>query len=403
MPTVERLGCGADIKAHREATHRAKHPQETLAELAPLLGRFGITRVAVVTGLDRLGIPVVMVTRPLARNMSVTQGKGLTLAAAKVSGIMEAVEHYHAESIELPLRLATEESLPDSTVKPSTLGARHAPSHEDASLLWLRGESLVDGAPVWVPYDAVHLDFRSPGPTGRASVPPSSNGLASGNNVGEATCHALLELFERHLTELFYELDLASQERRRLRLSSVTAPLVLQLFEQLSTVGVELTVWDISGELGVPCFFCELLDREPDPFRGIPRARGIGCHTDKEVALLRAITEAAQSRLTLISGARDDIQEFDVQTRHKMIRDAHEQQRVRSRLNATRDYSEAPSLSFETFSAETAWLVRTAREAGLGDAIRVDLSKPELPISVVRVILPGARASRSGALRGTHQ
>ena len=63
----------------------------------------GITRIANITGLDRLGIPVVMVCRPNSRSIAVSQGKGLTLDAAKASGLMESVETFHAESITRPL------------------------------------------------------------------------------------------------------------------------------------------------------------------------------------------------------------------------------------------------------------------------------------------------------------
>ena len=61
----------------------------------------GITRIANVTGLDRIGIPVVMVCRPNARSIAVSQGKGLDMDAAIVSGLMESAELYHAEQIEL--------------------------------------------------------------------------------------------------------------------------------------------------------------------------------------------------------------------------------------------------------------------------------------------------------------
>src|SRR5439155_960795 len=63
----------------------------------------GITRVANITGLDRIGIPVVTVCRPNARSLSVSQGKGVTLAAARASGLMEATELYHAEHVLRPL------------------------------------------------------------------------------------------------------------------------------------------------------------------------------------------------------------------------------------------------------------------------------------------------------------
>ena len=89
---------------------------ETVARLQPLLPALGITRVANVTGLDRIGVPVVMVCRPNSRSIAVSQGKGLTLAAAKASGIMEAAEGFHAERIEQPLRLGSSRELGRSLV-----------------------------------------------------------------------------------------------------------------------------------------------------------------------------------------------------------------------------------------------------------------------------------------------
>ncbi len=59
------------------------------------MSAMGITRIADVTGLDTIDIPVVMVSRPNSRSVSVSQGKGCTLAAAKASGLMESVEGFH--------------------------------------------------------------------------------------------------------------------------------------------------------------------------------------------------------------------------------------------------------------------------------------------------------------------
>src|SRR3954453_12248476 len=95
------------VKPHLDGTHRTVEPAVTLERLRPLLPAIDITRVGVITGLDVIGIPVVMVCRPNGRSLSVSQGKGVDLQAAKVSGIMEAVEAWHAENVLLPLRLAT--------------------------------------------------------------------------------------------------------------------------------------------------------------------------------------------------------------------------------------------------------------------------------------------------------
>ena len=80
---------------------------ETIARVLAHKGVLGITRVANLTGLDRTGIPVVMVCRPNARSSAVFNGKGIDIAAAKASALMEAAETWHAEHVRAPLRLAT--------------------------------------------------------------------------------------------------------------------------------------------------------------------------------------------------------------------------------------------------------------------------------------------------------
>src|SRR5512139_2548346 len=94
-------------KSYYTGTHRLVSPEKTVERIRRLSPVVGITRIANVTGLDTLGIPVVMVCRPNSRSVAVSQGKGLTLAAAKASGLMEAAETFHAERIDRPLRLGS--------------------------------------------------------------------------------------------------------------------------------------------------------------------------------------------------------------------------------------------------------------------------------------------------------
>src|SRR5438270_10686599 len=91
-------------KRFKAGTHRTVDPAETVARVRELMPLMGITRIANVTGLDFIGIPVVMVVRPNARSLAVSQGKGIDLPAAQASGLMESVEAFHAEHVRLPLK-----------------------------------------------------------------------------------------------------------------------------------------------------------------------------------------------------------------------------------------------------------------------------------------------------------
>ena len=72
--------------------------EELVRWLRPHFGLFGITRLADVTGLDHLGIPVAVCCRPNGRALSVSQGKGRTRAQAFASALMESIETWHAET-----------------------------------------------------------------------------------------------------------------------------------------------------------------------------------------------------------------------------------------------------------------------------------------------------------------
>src|SRR5437868_3804792 len=94
MPDVPLIDFGGTL--------RGSNPNDTLKILRPLLKRAGITRVGNVTGLDHVGVPTWIVVRPLSSSLTVSQGKGITDDLAKTSAIMESLELYHAENLDVP-------------------------------------------------------------------------------------------------------------------------------------------------------------------------------------------------------------------------------------------------------------------------------------------------------------
>lgn len=80
-------------------TIRARHPEETLRIIQPYIKKAGITRIASLTGLDNIGIPVYTCIRPNSKNLSTSQGKGITDSLAMCSAYMEAIEHYYSENV----------------------------------------------------------------------------------------------------------------------------------------------------------------------------------------------------------------------------------------------------------------------------------------------------------------
>jgi YcaO-like protein with predicted kinase domain len=382
----------AALKRFRSGTHRAVPPEETVRRVSGFKQAMGITRVANVTGLDVIGIPVVMVCRPNARSLSVSQGKGLSLAAAQASGIMESIELYHAERITLPLKLATHDEL-RFTHRMVDVDALSRPPEgcfrDDLRLLWIEAVDLLRGGSTWLPFECVHVDGVRPPHPGSGAFTCSSNGLASGNNVWEATIHALTEVIEREGLQRFAQLSEAEREARRIRLDTVDDEDARALLEQFDRAQIDVIVWETTERTGIASFKCGIATRPGARHARIGTFYGAGCHPSKSVALCRALTEAAQGRLTVISGARDDVSRAFYAMMANPDRSVRERSRL-SRAEPTRSFSDVPTRESDDLEEELRWVLGRLDVAGFDSALVVDLTMPAFGIPVVRAIVPRA-------------
>jgi ribosomal protein S12 methylthiotransferase accessory factor len=374
-------------------THRAISPQETVNRLRHFLPVMGITRVANVTGLDYIGIPVVMVTRPNSRCLSVSQGKGLTLDAAIASGIMESIEAYHAESIQNPLKLNSYEELcythkmVDISALPSLSDSRF---ERHLRLLWVEGHDLMTGESVWIPYEMVSLDFTNSTLGSGRCFPASSNGLASGNCLFEAISHGICEVVERDSSSLWFMHTVEYNQRNRLDMSTVDDPACREVIASFDEADIFLAVWETTSDIGIPSFICVIMDRGDNPFRLMFPTSGMGCHPSREVALLRALTEAAQSRLTFIAGSRDDVlrRSYD-SNRNRDILQRYRTIMMHDHGYPLRDFRSIVTWNSETFEDDINWMLKGLMGSGIKSVIVVNLSRREFDIPVVRIIVPG--------------
>jgi YcaO-like protein with predicted kinase domain len=378
----------AAAKGHRRGSHRMVPPRKTVERVAPLKARMGITRVANVTGLDRIGIPVVMVCRPNSRSIAVAQGKGLDLDAARASGLMEAIETYHAERIDLPLKLASFESLRerhavvDVEALPRVAHGHFAPTRR---LLWIGGGDLIAQTPVWLPYETVHCDYTLPQPAGSGCFADGTNGLASGNHLLEAINHAICEVVERDATSIWNHLPPARRHASRLDLGTVDDRDCVEIVARLDEAGFDVAVWDITSDIGVAAFYCLIVDRRHERAHS---GSGAGAHGARGVALLRALTEAVQVRTTYIAGSRDDLrpESFTAAALEAQLRRARA---LMAGGGPQRDFRAVPSHDGDSFDDDLAWLLGRLRAAGIEQVVAVDLTCPDLAIPVVRVVIPG--------------
>lgn len=388
--TDMRGGDAAGRKAYRRGTHRTVSPAETLARVKPLIAQMGITRIANVTGLDRIGLPVVMVFRPNSRSVAVSQGKGLDLDAAKASGLMESIETYHAEHIHLPLKLGSvadlrsSHRLLDTDRTPLITGSRFRPNFP---LLWIEGLDLIAGSPIWLPFELVHANYTLPLPAGSGCFPASTNGLASGNHFLEAVCHGLTEVIERDASAVWSHSSRKIRQDSRIELDSVDDPDCCAVLEKLRQAGLAVAVWETTTDFGIPSFECMISDSRIDSHLGV----GAGCHPSRPIALLRALTEAVQVRTTYITGARDDLPP-EQYTETGKAEKARRAARVMASNGPGRSFAEGPNRNSETFEEDLSWMLERLRANGIQQVAVVDLTRPEFGIPVVRVVAPGLEA-----------
>lgn len=359
-------------KVFRTGTHRVRLPEDTWELIEPLFGDYGITRVADVTGLDVLGVPVAMSVRPLARTLSVSQGKGYNLLLAKISAAMEAMELWHADFHHPPLTHgavpAGELELPYRIEQLST--DADALFNRNTPLDWVDAVGLGSRAKVPMPARVVTLPADQ-----RSWVPPglrwSSNGLAAGNTYAEACLHALYEIIERDAVTR----RIRGEPVTYVEPASIDDPSCADLIGWITAAGATLRITRVPGRFDVPCFGASVWSPE---FATV--CLGWGAHLDPGVAVSRAVTEAVQSRLTVISGARDDLPELY----HVVRLNTEEPAPADGSVIAWHEAKNVGPGSFDDLAEELAWVTAKVTEVTGAEPLCVDLSTAE-EVAVVKV------------------
>jgi YcaO-like protein with predicted kinase domain len=372
---------------------------ETEDRLRPLLDRVPITRVYDATPVDVLGLPVWCAVTPLAADLTVHAGKGATAQAARLSAIMEGIERTCAEfvsearTVHASFRALTAAAAGRDdgieVIDPETFDlpfdTRYRP---DRDIRWVPGLDLCTGATAYVPRDLV----VSPAPDG-IGAPIETNGMAAGNTLTEAVVHALYEVVERHAVSAvrFYDLyhDPVDSPPRPARMIDVSTlpPAAADWAGRIRREGLDVVVRDATDdELGIPVFIVYVTD---DSFPGAEGETiafaGYGADLDPAQAVFRAVTEAVQSHSGTMLGARDTFEGEGVTTDRTAVLLRH--------VSVLHPDGLVP---FPGGGAASADLCRDLRElldrlrrAGFEHCVAVDLTRADLGVPVVRVLVPG--------------
>ena len=360
---------------------RSLPPETTLLNARQWAATAGISEVTDITELDVLGVPVFVSVRPQARGEAFTFGKGLRPVDAEVGAYMEAIEFYFAEPGIGDVSthwgsardVAGHERADDAILDFVPLLQREVDL--DGPLLLASVQDLESGAERAIPAELIYY----PAPdVGQSLFGSSTNGLASGNSVLEATIQALLELIERDI----WSFEFVRNASKLVEAASLPDE-VREIVGRAEQNGLQLKVRTIHNDYGIPFFAAFVFDLN-NPSRKTFNG-GWACDLDRDRAVLRAVTEAAQSRVAFIHGGRKvptTPQDQDAErVRRHMLGVSDPQQQVL--LTDIPDLAVAGTLQ-QKLDALIAILRREVQEP----IYRVVFTPPDLPLQVVRVVVP---------------
>ncbi len=367
---------------------RTVPPEETLRRIMPLLDKAGMSMPEDITSVDNLGIPVFSVDRQRTAEgkPKYYNGKGVTLEQAKASAVMEAIERYSAEQQESDgVVVGTYETASGAmyTVDPAELilPLNTLDVYRYKDIAWTQGFEMFRGKNILVPACAVYYpyfpkdDFQL--------FRWHTNGIASGNTLEEAILHALFEAIERDAWSIAEYRDRTYADIHVRDRDSVPG----QLIQKFEDQGIEIHLKDLTSDLGIPTIGAAADDtRTKDPEM---LTIGVGTHLNPEIAAIRALTEVAQSRTTHKHGMKINaqLQKTSRELGYQKIKEINHMWYGRNGTQTCLEDMEDLSTPYVLDDIEV--VLNRLMECGFDKVIAMDLTRPELGVPAVRMIVPG--------------
>lgn len=411
--------------------------EDTLTRVMPLCKSFGVTRIADITRLDRLYIPNYSLTLPGTEDtIWVYGGKGPTRSHAKASAIMESIERYSS----LPRSYArcyirgtyTELSNsyakvlhPDEIVEP----VREGYDDRRDPIDFVTGFDLLNNKQVLVPAEIALYRYDHKPSSPRIFLHPHTNGLASGNVLEEAICHALCEVIEIDAVSiadlcascipyniLYTIADSFKEEEKKFwhpltkahigdnfvddssifpdvdisKIAEDYEP-IQHLIGRFSKAGIPLILKNITQrDIGIPTISASTIETVSSNYGYF--AKGYGTHPDARIALVRAITEVSQTRAANIQGARDDLRKIVYRENDEIYKRKWQFMRTTNNRYPEKqliDFFEIDTYVNQDILPDISLILERLKRAGLKRVVVVDLTNQKIGIPVVRVIVPG--------------
>jgi ribosomal protein S12 methylthiotransferase accessory factor len=222
---------------------------------ARLAEKIGVSRVANVTGLDRIGVPVASAVRPITRNLSVSFGKGLDWESARMSAIMESAEYYFSERPPADIRIASfTELAAENTIDVTALEVDNAVGDiRRETMGWVKGHDLAADRPIWVPAELLDMDYAVEARRRKRRFKPGPTGLAAHFDRNLAIRHGLLEVIERDAHQSWNLGPDGVRGRSRVDPRSADHPAIAGFLDRIAAAGLSVFTWDMTPPAGIAC------------------------------------------------------------------------------------------------------------------------------------------------------
>ncbi len=401
-------------------TTRVKPVQETLREIYPIVTKIGVTRLADITEMDILRVPNYSAVLPGTDDyIWVYSGKGPTRDHARASALMESIERYCALPSGSPrnmiqgcykdLSKVYKILHPRSVVEPMIYDY-----NEEMIMDFLYGFDLVTNDTLLVPAPIALFRYAAMPPAVNPFAFHHTNGLASGNVMEEAVCHSLCEVIERDAISLA-QLKASAAQFHVLKsiqnylssngydvspirandyvddnsvfpdvdISGLSFEPISNLVRKFKNHDNPLIIKNVTSEIGIPTFNAASVEWITHDYGYL--AEGHGAHPDARIALLRAITEVAQTRAANIQGARDDLRKIPYGENN--TDDQRSWQFMKS--SKTINFTDIDSFINDDILDDIKLILEKLKGHSLNQAIVINLTNPHLGIPVVRTIVPG--------------
>ncbi|MGF6768612.1 ribosomal protein S12 methylthiotransferase accessory factor [Paraburkholderia sp. GAS199] len=362
---------------------RALTPKQATALLLAKKEALGISRLANLSPFVALKVCVVQAVRVtlVKGQVSATTGKGWNLQQALCGALGEALERYCAAHP--PALEAMHYVLPRVEI---LTGWGHPDGFTPQDVC--RAHELLAGRSCLLPAVDVHFPYHGPDLT-KTPVRPHTSGLASGASLDEATLFGLFEVIERHASSGFFKRFRSAATGALIDANSIVHPRIRTTVDDLRHKGYETLIFRIDALL--PAYYVAILDAANLGPKFM--VAGVAAHIDECDALEGAFLEAMQAIVIAAQGAREDLIRFATSYREQEAGENNPFYRIRqllARMNPTRAFPAVPNAPSQCSTSDALrYLLERLRTAGIGAVYRCDLSQPEWPLRVVKVIVPG--------------